>query len=186
LIECKGNQSGPAESANQFVQGRLQKTNIRFTDEQLVGQRMVTGLAIANPKSKWNTQLAVIDPPPDEIESAPHVLVRVEEPEKVTRVLKEVQCLDSLLLAGFFDRARKVAPESERVKHLAEAPDHAPAEFESNDELWQGQVYSANFPVTLKTFEGHEIAGVRMKFGVSPEFLKISGGGLTAWNDRTS
>lgn len=183
LIECKGNQSGPAATEDQFVQGKRQKNNIRFTNEQLVSQRIVTGLAIANPMSNWSTQLAVIDPPPDDAESTPYVEVQVEEPEKVVRVVKELAALDALLLAGFFERARKVVPESDRVKRLPDAPDQSHSEFESNYQLWQGQIYTVEFPVPLKTFEGEEIAGVRLKFGVSAEFLKTSEGGSPAWNE---
>ncbi len=112
-----------------------------------------------------------------------HLLVRVEKPEQVLTALKEVECLDSLLLAGFFDRARKVAPESERAKRLPAAPDHADAEFEANGKAWRGRIYDISFPVPLKTFEGEGIAGISMKFGVSSEFLKVSEGGAPAWND---
>jgi len=66
LVECKGNQQGTNASEDQFIQGRLQKANVLFGNEQLVGQRMVTGLAIANPKSNWNTTLTLTDPPPED------------------------------------------------------------------------------------------------------------------------
>jgi hypothetical protein len=184
LIECKGNQSGPPATADQFKQGKLQKANIYFTNEQLVSQRMVTGLAIANPKSKWKTQLAVIDPPPDDSdELKSHLIVKVEEPEKVLTALKQVVSLDGLLLAGYFERAREILPETERVKRIPDVPDRPHRTFESVGREWQGQVYTANFPVPIKTFEGSEIAGINMKFGVSPSFLKASVGGGPVWNE---
>jgi len=183
LIECKGNQSGPVASADQFVQGKQQKANIWFTNEQVVSQRLVTGLAIANPKSKWKTQLAVTDPPPDDVEDVPHLLVQVEEPEKVLTALKQVTCLDGLLLAGYFGLARKVLPDSERVKRLPDAPDHPHRTFETARAEWRGQIYSANFPVPIRTFAGEEIAGISVRFGVSPNFLETSAVGPPVWNE---
>jgi hypothetical protein len=184
LIECKGNQSGPPESTNQFEQGKQQKANVFFTNEQLVSQRMVTGLAIANTESKWKTQLAVIDPPPDATDGkAPHVIVQVEEPGKVLNALKQVACLDGLLLAGYFERARNALPDTERVKRIPDAPDQPHRQFESNGTVWHGQVYSASFPVPIRTFEGDEISGISFKFGVSPAFLKVSQDGQPAWNE---
>jgi hypothetical protein len=184
LIECKGNQSGPTATADQFKQGKLQKANIYFTNEQLVSQRIVTGLAIANPKSKWKTQLAVIDPPLDDSDEVePHLIVEVEEPGKVLTALKQVVTLDGLLLAGYFERAREILPETERVKRIPDVLDHPHRTFESNGREWQGQVYTANFPVPITTFEGSEIAGISMKFGVSPSFLKASVGGSPVWNE---
>jgi len=177
LVECKGNQSGPDQSEKQFVRGKEQKANVSFTNEQRVGQRLVTGLAIANPNSNWQTRLTVTDPSP-----RPHIVVKVEEPEKILNVLKQVVALDGLLLSGYFERARKILPKAERVKRIPDAPDHPESKFESNDAVWQGQVYTANFPLPLKTFEGAEISGVSFKFGVSPEFMKMSQDGPPTWN----
>lgn len=65
LIECKGNQGGPNDINRQFIRGRQQKQNVRFTNEGLVGQRLLTGVAIAGIESPWRSTLKIADPTPD-------------------------------------------------------------------------------------------------------------------------
>lgn len=64
VIECKGNQDGLAQTKRQLADGLAQKNSLQFSHEALVGQRLLTGVAIAAPKSKWHTTLRVADPPP--------------------------------------------------------------------------------------------------------------------------
>jgi hypothetical protein len=182
IIECKGNQGGRPETEDQFKRGREQKANILFANEQLVGQRMLTGLAIANPNSKWKTQLIVTDPPPENAGNDA-LIVSATESREVVNAIKRVACLDGLLLAGYFGRARNLLPEAGRVKRIPGAHDQPHSEFESNDAAWLGQVHTLAFPVPLKTFEGDDIAGVRLKFGVSPAFLEATEGGVPNWDD---
>src|SRR5260370_34534249 len=68
LIECKGNQESAQNTIEQFIRGRQQKRNIKFMDESLVGQRLVTGLAIAGAGSDWESTLRIEDPPPEKAE----------------------------------------------------------------------------------------------------------------------
>jgi hypothetical protein len=65
LIECKGNQEGASHIEKQFERGREQKHNVRFQNEALVAQRVLTGIAIAGRRCNWPSTLNVADPSPD-------------------------------------------------------------------------------------------------------------------------
>jgi hypothetical protein len=177
LVECKGNQQGTNASEDQFIQGRLQKANVLFTNEQLVGQRMVTGLAIANPKSNWNTTLTLTDPPPEDsrdnepVKKQPHFIVAADEPSVIVAAMKRVTCLHGLLLSGFFDVAAKVFPAASLEQRIQDALVYPVTEFEANGAVWRGQVYKLIFPVPLKTPQGEPIEGITLRFGASPVFL---------------
>jgi hypothetical protein len=176
LVECKGNQQGATASEDQFIQGRLQKANVLFTNEQLVGQRMVTGLAIANPKSKWNTTLNLTDPPPEDSadnpgNKKPYFFITADQPDVIVAAMKRVTCLHGLLLSGFFDVAATVFPTASKEQRVQDAPAYPVTEFEANGAVWRGQVYKLVFPVPLKTPKGESIEGIALRFGTSPVFL---------------
>ena len=177
LIECKGNQQGVSTTANQFEQGRLQKATVRFSNEQLVAQRMVAGLAIAGCDSKWDTTLTLTDPPPDDPydETRPHYRIEAEHPERILDALKRAACAQGLLLSGFFDLARRVLPESSDTRGLDEPLSHFPvSEFEANGSEWIGQVFNLPFPATLKIDAKESAAGVRLRFGASRDFIETA------------
>ena len=168
LVECKGNQKGPAASQGQFERGREQKGNVLFTNEKLVSQRLVTGLAIAMPNSNWETTLSVTDPEPKE----PQFTITAVEPAVIAAAMKRVTCLQGLLLSGFFEIAAKVFPG--RTKPLQEAQVRPVIEFTANGAVWRGQEYKFVFPVPLKTPQGEPIERITLRFGTSPAFAEIA------------
>src|SRR5205807_1349402 len=107
LIECKGNQKGPAEIQNQFANGRKQKRNIRFRCENLVGQRLLTGIAIASARSRWESTFRVEDPPPENENPSEMHEINVETATPINESLQKAAVIAGLISAGAYELAHK-------------------------------------------------------------------------------
>lgn len=177
IIECKGNQQGPDHTADQFTQGRLQKANVRFSDENLVSQRIVAGLAIASYDSSWQTTLLLTDPPPDGAydETRPHIQIDTAQPQLILHALKRAACMQGLLSSGLFDLARRLLPEASIRRGLDEPnPEFPVTRFEANGSEWMGQEFNLEFPTHLKVNPNESVDGIRLRFGTSTELVQTT------------
>ena len=65
VLECKGTQSGRAKRDEYLDNALSQKSMIQITG-RLRGERLAAGLAIANERSKEQTQMRIVDPDGDD------------------------------------------------------------------------------------------------------------------------
>jgi hypothetical protein len=175
IIECKGNQQGPDHIAVQFKQGIMQKANIRFKNEQLVAQRIVAGLAIANYNSSWGTTLRLTDPPPDSPydETTAHIQIDTAQPQQILRGLKRATCMQGLLSSGLFELARRLLPETSKRRGLDEPnPEFPVTRFEANGSEWMGQEFNLEFPSRLRINPNETLDGIRLRFGTATSLIR--------------
>jgi hypothetical protein len=179
IIECKGNQAGTTESGRQFVDGRLQKRNIRFSTESLVGQRLVSGVAIAGSTSRWRSTLLVADPPPHEDKTRNDQLsqetyqIKAEIADPVIRSINKVSLIQGLLLAGAFTTAHRAFPRETGTQNLV-VSDNAPIEaFASHGLRWRGLSRELRYPVPIRLLDETTITGSRLRFGVSDDLIAL-------------
>ncbi len=169
LIECKGNQQGPDETANQFVRGHQQKWNIRFGDESLVGQRLVTGVAVARAGSAWQSTLSVSDPSPEP--GVSYYEIETRNPSLIIDSLKRVVVTQGLISAGAYKIAQHLSllQAEEGEGGAFNEPPAAP--FTAFDNSWSGQVYELSFPIPIRLANGGSFDACRMRFGISEGFV---------------
>jgi hypothetical protein len=169
LIECKGNQKDPSHIDQQFDRGRQQKQNIRFQNEGLVAQRLLTGVAIAGPSSNWPSTLKVADPPPIEEHSYYSIISKTHRP--IIDAFKKVVIVQGLIAAGAARIAHRWFPSETAVEDGRILTEPRTTHFEAQGERWEGLVYELSFPVGLSVDNGGRLTGCRMRFGVSVELL---------------
>jgi hypothetical protein len=169
LIECKGNQTGPAEIEKQFQRGRQQKRNVRFEDESLVGQRLLTGIAIAGPNKKWLSMLRIADPVPNDEVS--HYVITGDSTVPMIEAFKSVIIAQGLIAGGALKIANSLFPaETEPGRaHRINEPLIAP--FTVHNKIWLGQTYEMAFPIPIELEDRSFITGCRMRVGVEEGFL---------------
>jgi len=180
LIECKGNQEGPSHIDRQFERGREQKQNVRFQNEGLVAQRLLTGVAIAGQSSSWLSTLKVADPPPSEEESYFNIISETHPP--IVDAFKKVLVVQGLISAGAAAAAHRLFPSETVVANeriLAKTPT---SYFEARGERWEGLVYELSFPVGIELGDGGRITGCRMRFGASMKLLATLNAHTTTLN----
>ena len=172
LIECKGNQKGPNETLNQFVNGRKQKRNIRFRHEKLVGQRILTGISIAAAGSRWASTLRVEDPPPENENSIEVHEINVETARPINDSLQKAAVIRGLLSAGAYDLAHKAFAKETETIDVRTLQRPRLSEFNSKDTAWIGQEYELVYPVALRAQDGSEFRGARMRYGVAADLVR--------------
>lgn len=169
LIECKGNQEGPSHIDKQFERGRQQKQNIRFQNEGLVAQRLLTGVAIAGPGSSWPSTFKVADPPPSEEHSYYNIVS--ETHPAIIDAFKRVVIMQGLIAAGAARTAHRWFPSETAVEDERIFAEPRTMHFEAQGESWEGLAYELSFPVGLRVDNGGRVTGCRMRFGASVELL---------------
>ncbi len=169
LIECKGNQEGPTHIDKQFIRGRQQKTNVRFNDESLVGQRLLTGVAISSPTKKWPSTLKVADPSPDE--DLGYYNIEVKNAIPLVESLKKVVLMQGLISAGALKIAHTLFPEETHTHEVRIVNDPPTTRFVTNAEQWIGQVYEVPFPIPIELPDRSSIASCRMRVGAGASLL---------------
>ena len=155
----------------------LRCTNVRFSDENLVAQRIVAGLAIASYDSSWRTTLLLTDPPPDGAyyETRPHIQIDTAQPQLILRALKRAACMQGFLSSGLFDLARRLLPEASIRRGLDEPnPEFPVTRFEANGSEWMGQEFNLEFPTHLKVNPNESVDGIRLRFGTSTELIQTT------------
>jgi hypothetical protein len=169
LIECKGNQEGPTHIDRQFERGRQQKTNIRFVNESLISQRLLAGVAIANPNKRWSSTIKVADPPPGE--SVAYYSVEAQNPVPLIESFRRVILIQGLISAGAIRAAHTIFPQETRTSEARILHDPPTSAFETNGEKWIGQVYEELFPVPIELTDRSSIGRCRMRVGVGARLL---------------
>ena len=170
LIECKGNQEGRTHIDRQFKRGREQKRNIRFANESLVGQRLLTGVAISNPDKKWSSTIKVADPPPRE--DVVYYNVEARNPIPLIESFKKVILMQGLISAGALTAAHTVFPQETRSSEIPLLYDPQTSGFETAGGKWIGQVYDELLPVPIELADGSSIVRCRMRFGAGASLLE--------------
>jgi len=169
LIECKGNQRGLTDIDRQFQRGREQKQNVWFRNEALVGQRLLTGIAIAGANSNWSSTLRLADPTPDrgigyyEIDTASAI--------PLIESFKRVVVVQGLISAGALRIAHLLFPketDTDKVRFVREPPI---TQFVAQNNRWTGRVYELSFPLPINLEDRSSIAGCRLRFGAGEGFL---------------
>lgn len=169
LIECKGNQKGPAHINMQFARGKQQKQNIRFQNETLVEQRLLAGLAIAGQNSNWASTLKISDPQPNEQESYYNITSETHVP--LVEAFKKVLIIQGLLAAGAPRIAHSYFPSETDTENDRVLASPATTRFEAQGTQWEGLTYELTFPTSLRFGDGSTVGRSRMRFGASVEFL---------------
>jgi hypothetical protein len=168
LIECKGNQRGPVETIRQFQRGREQKQNILFQNENLVAQRLLTGISIAGYDSNWTSTLMVADPDP-ELKSSYYRIDAVSA-DPLIRSFKKVAVIQGLVAAGVWSIAKSRFPEETSAGDVPSVGEERISTFEALKKRWFGQIYEMPFPIPLKLEDGGIITGCRMRLGIAEGF----------------
>jgi hypothetical protein len=168
IIECKGNQQGPAHCETQIKRGRQQKGNVEFQNEAMVAQRLVTAFAFAGSKSNWQSTLRVEDPPP-EGENV-HYRIESESVEPIRRSIDRAATIRGLVLAGAYDVAANIFPLETQIEIGAARRLPQTERFVAEERVWIGQSYTLPFPLAVWLNPEFPVWGCRMRFGVSPEF----------------
>lgn len=163
LIECKGNQEGASHIDKQFERGRQQKQNVRFRNEALVAQRLLTGIAIAGASSNWVSTLKVADPPPDG--SFSYYNVGAETALPLIDAFKRVIVMQGLILAGALKIAHRLFPEETETADVRSITEPRAVHFEAQGERWTGLVYELSFPIPIELHDRTRISACRMRFG---------------------
>lgn len=169
LIECKGNQEGPSHIDKQFERGRQQKQNIRFQNEGLVAQRLLTGVAIAGPSSIWPSTFKVADPPPNDEHSYYSIVSETHPP--IVEAFKKVVIVQGLIAAGAARTAHRWFPSETAVQDERILAEPRTMHFEAQGERWEGLVYELSFPAGLRLNDGGTMTRCRMRFGASVQLL---------------
>lgn len=175
LIECKGNQKGPNEILKQFINGRKQKRNILFRRENLVGQRLLTGIAIASAHSRWESTFRVEDPPPENEDRSEMHEINVETARPINESLQKAAVITGLLSAGAYELAHRAFSKETETAEVVVPQRPSLSEFSSNGGAWLGQEYELLFPVAQKAHDGSEFRGARMRFGVARDLVSEAG-----------
>ena len=169
LIECKGNQEGPSHLDKQFQRGRQQKQNIRFQNESLLAQRLLSGVAIASHDSGWLSTIKVADPSPNEELSYYDIVSRTHPP--IIGAFKKVLIVQGLIAAGGARLAQRWFRSETSVEDERTLPEIRTTRFEAQGERWEGLVYELNFPIRVGLDDGSSVTSCRMRFGASTELL---------------
>lgn len=176
VIECKGNQQGPEQTTQQFINGRSQKEIVKFKYESLVGQRLLSGIAIAGSDLSWKSTLTIADPPPGPgTEMAPepdksHYVINAQTTADVLPSMNKVTLIQGLLLAGAFEDAHRSFPDETGSGAVGvRQGDLSP--FESAGVKWLGTIYETRYPISIQLDPTTEISGYRLRFGASLELL---------------
>jgi hypothetical protein len=178
VIECKGNQDGLTQIRRQFADGLAQKNCLQFSNEAMVGQRLLTGVAIAGPASKWKTTLRVADPPPGSEEGAGNrsslnkYLVRATSAESILPSLRNFSLLQGLLLAGAFGKAHPLFPGETNTLDSDVREDIPMDTFSANNVQWRGQVQEMLYTVPVRLTDGTLLGGSRLRFCVSGDLIE--------------
>jgi hypothetical protein len=170
LIECKGNQSGPNDTDVQFIRGKQQKQSVLFHSEALVGQRLLTGVAIAGPDSTWQSTLKVADPTPDR-EAAPYSI----DATSVTPLIesfKRVVVVQGLIAAGASRIAHALFPKETDTEGVRLFSDLPVGHFIAQNSRWVGLIYELTFPFPIRITDGSALAGCRFRLGAAEDFLE--------------
>jgi hypothetical protein len=145
VIECKGTQSG-GYTGTQLERGEDQKKNVRFDDETMVAQRLVTGLFIAKETDAGNSTLTIVDPPADGERG--HYLVRTDNPAEVERGIQAAMLRNGAWLSGVY----AVGQDSDG--------------FIAGDREWVGTVRTLRFERPLQHPAGASVVGCRLRNGI--------------------
>jgi hypothetical protein len=169
LIECKGNQGGPNDIDGQFVRGRQQKQNVRFQNEALVGQRLLTGIAIAGTDSAWRSTLKVADPTPDR--EAAYYNIDAADVAPLIESFKRVVIVQGLIAAGASRIAHFLFPKETDTEEVRLVPEPLVTHFVAQEARWAGLVYELAFPLPILLDDRSTIAGCRFRLGAAEDFL---------------
>lgn len=169
LVECKGNTEKPAHIDEQFKRGEQQKRNIRFANESLVAQRLLTGVAIARPQSVWESTLKIADPSADHELS--HYYIQAKTASPIVHEVKKAIIARGLISAGALKTAHNLFPK-ETSTDASTVIDQRIVGFEARGERWEGLVFEMRFPVHVELHDQTSVSGCRMRYGVREELLE--------------
>jgi len=178
IIECKGNQQGPDQTTAQFEKGQAQKRNVKFKNEKLVGQRLLSGVAIAGIEDSWQTTLQIADPPPNNDDSLKEewltdsYTINALDADSIRSSLNKVSLIQGLLLAGAFTTAHRAFPSETKSESLAVIPDRLTEFLGANGARWYGQMQEVIYPALIHLPDESTVSGCRLRFGVSEELLE--------------
>jgi len=180
IIECKGTQSGARYLEGQIGDGFAQKRSLIFTSENLVAQRLVTGLHIGTYDGSEPSLLIIRDPPPRR--EQPRFIIETDDVRNIidpidryrmARYLALIGGVDAATWTAYPDRRDKTRPRATRVAEydsdLAVLLERG--RFERKESVWIGRETTMPFvrPVSI---DGHVYRAATLRYGMNENTLR--------------
>lgn len=151
IIECKGTQS-VGYSAAHLIKGTPQKNNVKFVNENLVAQRLVSGLFIAGAKTNKQSALTIVDPPADDRRG--YYLVRADDAVPLRRAIKAATLANASWQSGILSRLNEDVESA--------------TSFEARGRSWVGVRQRLEFNGSVKLSNGAQVIGCEVRHGIDP------------------